>query len=382
MPIPRVRSPFPTRSLWWITLLAWLSVAAGPPVWKSNHPQPIRLTWGEAQEVTTLAQGPPIRSRAGLLQDRSSGTILWAWRAEDPLPMASVTKLMTALLALESLDPEQTITVPAAAVKDLPADSARMGLQPGQQVQVRTLLYGALLPSGNDAALALAIAAAGSEQAFVAQMNARAQAWGMKATHFANPHGLDAPDHVASAQDLALLAQRALANPLIARIVATPSIDLEGFHLKNTNELLTRFPGAYGVKTGTTDAAGQVLIAAARRPGGDALTVVMHSQDRYAETIDLLNFYFQHWVWMDAGLTRDVLNRATGPDGTQYLLVTGPAPLFLPRWQQRQLRPVRRVQFDPHGRPRGVYQVWFGPQKLLETPITFQPLPPRPHATQ
>ncbi len=382
MPTSRARTSSPTWPLWWITLLAWLSVAAGPPIWKSNHPQPIRLTWGEAHEVIALARGPRTRSRAGLLQDRTSGTVLWAWRAQDPLPMASVTKLMTVLLALESLDPQQTITVPAAAVNNLPPDSARMGLQPGQRVQVLTLLYGALLPSGNDAALALAIAAAGSEKAFVDQMNARAQAWGMKTTHFVNPHGLDAPGHVASAQDLALLAQRALANPLIARIVATPSMDLEGFHLKNTNELLTSFPGAYGVKTGTTDAAGQVLIAAARRPGGDALTVVMHSQDRYAETTDLLNFYFQHWVWVDVGLPRDVLNRATGPDGTRYLLVTGPVPLFIPRWQQAQLRPVRRIQFDRKGQPRGVYQVWFGPQKLLETPITFQPLPPRPHATQ
>ncbi len=358
-----------------IILLSWLSIAAGPPIWKSNHQQPIKLTLGQIQEIQAIQRGPAPQSVAGVLEDRKSGSVLWQWRADDPLPMASVTKLMTVLVALETLSPDDVIVVPdAAVIRD--ATSARMGLRAGQQVHVRTLLYGALLPSGNDAALALAIAAAGSEESFVAKMNERAREWGLNQTHFVNPHGLDAPDHYASARDLAQLARRALANPIIAQIVATPAITIEGFQLKNTNQLLHTYPGAYGVKTGTTDKAGQVLIGAARRQEGDVLTVVMNSPDRFAETTRLMDYYFRHWAWVDVGLRRDVLNRVTSPNGTTYLLYTQPAPLFLQRWQLLELRPLRIIQFEqPSLQPTGLYQVWFGEEKMLELPIYFQPLP-------
>ena len=355
-----------------ILLLAWLSMAAGPPIWKSNHDHPIYLTQGQIAALNRIQQGPPTQSRAGILQDAPSKATLWQWNADQPLSMASVTKLMTVLVALETLSPDDVVTVPQAAI----IGNASMGLHAGQQVRVLTLLYGALLPSGNDAAMTLAIAAAGSEKAFVRKMNQRAQAWGLHETHFANPHGLDAPDHYASARDLAQLAHRALANPLIAQIVATPAITIEGFHLQNTNQLLTTYPGAYGVKTGTTDNAGQVLIAAARRSQGDVLTVVMHSPDRYAETRGLMDFYFQHWIRLDVGLKRDVLNRVTGPDGTRYLLTTPPLPLLLQRWQVPELRTKRLITFDAAThQPAGMYQVWLGEEKLLERSITFHPLP-------
>jgi len=366
----------PTRggrlALWLLALLAWLSVAAGPPVWRSNHVNPILLTQGQILEIRTIAQGPPTQSRAGVMLDARSHARLWQWNADASLPMASVTKLMTALVALETLSPDDVVTVPAEALA-IPAGYARMGLKAGQKVRVLTLLYGALLPSGNDAALALAIAAAGSEQAFVDKMNARAAEWGLSHTHFVNPHGIDAPEHYASARNLAQLAIRALKNPLIAEIVATPAITVEGFNLTNTNHLLTTYPGAYGVKTGTTDNAGQVLIGAARRPGqGDVLTVVLHSSDRFAETAGLMDFYFRHWLWQDMQLRRDVLNRATGPDGERYLLSSPPAPIFLQRWQAMQVRPLRIISFDASGQPSGLYQLWLGEKKLLEIPIQFQ----------
>jgi len=377
--IPNTRLS-PTRSftrpaaLLLLTLLAWLSVAAGPPVWRSNHVHPIQATGEQIQEMRAVALGPPTRSRAGMLQDRQSGAVLWQWNANQSLPMASVTKLMTVLVALETLSPDDVVTVPKAAI----IGNASMGLEAGQKVHVRTLLYGALLPSGNDAAMTLAIRAAGSEQAFVEKMNQRAAEWGLTATHFANPHGLDAPDHYASARDLSQLALRALNNPLIAEIVATPAITIEGFNLTNTNQLLTTYPGAYGVKTGTTDNAGQVLIAAVKRPQGDALTVVMNSSDRFAETTGLMDFYFDHWVWLDVGLKQNVLNRVFGPDGVQYLLNTPPTPLFLQSWQASQLRPMRIVRFSDAGQPTGLFQVWLGEEKLVEVPLSFTPLPPLP----
>ncbi len=354
-----------------VLVLAWLSVAAGPPIWKSNHPHPIRMTQGQILEQNAIVQGPQTQARAGVMLDRTTRAILWQWNENESLPMASVTKLMTVLVALETLSPDDVITVPATAL-DIDPGYARMGLQAGQRVQVMTLLYGALLPSGNDAALALAIAAAGDEKNFVEKMNQRAQEWGLTATHFVNPHGIDTPNHYASARDLAQLALRALQNQLITEIVATPEINAEGFHLVNTNKLLTTYPGAYGVKTGTTDHAGQVLIGAARRSGqGDVLTVLLDSPDRYAETIGLMDFYFAHWIWIDAGLKQDVLNRASGPDGARYVLNTEPAPLLLPRWQLQELRPMRIISFDTADQPWGLYQVWSGQDKLVELPIQF-----------
>lgn len=355
-----------------LALLAWLSVAAGPPGWRSNHDYPISLTFGQIQSLQEIARGPSTQARADILIDRQSGSVLWQKDSDAALPMASVTKLMTVQVALETLSPDDVVTVPQAAI----IGNASMGLQAGQQVHVRTLLYGALLPSGNDAAMTLAIAAAGSEQAFVAKMNQRAAVWGLKESHFANPHGLDAPGHYASARDLSQLALRTLKNPLLAEIVSTPAITIEGFHLVNTNQLLTTYDGAYGVKTGTTDNAGQVLIGAARRSGqGDVLTVVMHSPDRYAETTGLMDFYFHHWDWIDAGLKQDVLNRAAGPDDARYILSTPPVPLFLQRWQLSELRRIRIISFDADGQPAGVYQIWFGETKLAEIPMTFTPVP-------
>jgi D-alanyl-D-alanine carboxypeptidase len=299
--------------------------------------------------------------------DRASNATLFAKNANMPLPMASTTKLMTVLEALESLSPDQVVSIPEAAL----VGGAGMGLSAGEQVEVLTLLYGALLPSGNDAAAALALAAEGSEAGFVARMNQQAAEWGLNQTHFANPTGFDAPGHASSALDLAALGRRALANPLVAGIAGQASARIGGYSLQNTNELLGVYEGAYGVKTGTTDAAGQVLIAAARRPSGDALAVLMSSPDRYGEARRLLDFYFGHWLWRDAGLGYDVLNRVTAPDGAVYLLRTPAQPLFLTRWQASQLRTFRTISFDEANQPGGVYQVWLGEQMLLEMQIEF-----------
>ena len=368
---PRVARVLPLL----LMLLAWLSVAAGPPQWHSGHNRPIRLTWGQVQAAQTPQQGPAIQARAAVMQDAATGTILWQKEGDAPLPMASVTKLMTVLVALETLSPDDVVTIPAQALNIAPG-YVRMGLQTGQKVTVRTLLYGALLPSGNDAALALAVAAAGSEQAFVDKMNAHARAWGLTHTHFVNPHGIDAPGHESSARDLAQLARRALQNPLIAQIVATPSIQVQGFELHNTNQLLGQYPGAYGVKTGTTDDAGQVLIAAARRSGqGDVITVVLHSPDRYAESTALLDAYFSNWTSFDAAPGPNVLNQLIGPDGRRYALSTPQMPLLLPRWQALRLHPLRVIGFDATGHPSGLYQLWLDGSKLQESPIIFTPQP-------
>ena len=351
-----------------IVVLALASLAAGPPLWRSGDPShPLRLSFGQMQALRAMRTGPDVAATAAILVDRRENAVLYHKNAEMPLPMASTAKLMTVLVALETLSPEDVVTVPATAL----VGGATMGLQAGARVRVRTLLYGALLPSGNDAAMTLALAAAGSESAFVERMNRRAAEWGLTHTHFVNPTGLDAPGQVSTAADLAELARRALAHPLIAAIVALPSARVEGYELENTNQLLGVFEGVYGVKTGTTDEAGQVLIAAARRAQGDVLSVVLRSPDRYTDTRRLLAFYFAHWRWTDFGLSPNALNRVIAPDGSSYLLRTPPRPLFLPSWQVGQVWTYRHIGFDENGRPFGHVRVWLGDRLLLETPITF-----------
>lgn len=348
--------------------LALASLGAGPPILRSGHTtHPLRLSLGQMQALRAMTSGPTVAATAAILVDRRENSVLYRKNADMPLPMASTAKLMTVLVALETLSPDDVVTVPAEAL----VGGATMGLQAGERVSVRALLYGALLPSGNDAAMTLALAAAGSEAAFVERMNRRAAEWGLTHTRFANPTGFDAPGQVSTAADLAELARRALAHPLIAAIVALPQTEVEGYHLQNTNQLLGAFAGAYGVKTGTTDEAGQVLIAAARRRQGDALSVVLRSPDRYADTRQLLDFYFAHWLWADFGLNHNALNRVIAPDGSTYILRTPSRPLFLPRWQVGQVWTYRRIDFAETGQPVGHFQVWLADRLLLETPITF-----------
>jgi len=356
---------------WWVVLVMLLAlscIGAGPPQLVSGHTHPLSLTGGQIDSLMVVRAGPEIAARAAALVDRGSEAMLWSKKADLALPMASTTKLMTALIALESLSPDDVVTVPVAAI----IGNASMGLSAGEQVSVLALLYGALLPSGNDAAMTLAITAAGSEAAFVERMNQRASEWGLNKTHFVNPHGLDAPDHISSAGDLSVLARRALDNPVIAEVVSTPQITIEGYPLTNTNLLLTNYDGVYGVKTGTTDEAGQVLIAAADNGHGDALTVVLNSPDRFTETPRMLDFYFDNWQWFDLKLRQSALNKATAPDGSQFTLHSVSRPLLLQHWQVDQLRTYRAISFDANNQPAGLFQIWLGEEKLTDVPIQFK----------
>ena len=360
-----------------VLLLGLLSVGAGPVVFRSGHEHPIRLSAGQAQALLEEKTGPSIAASSAILVDHQGGAVLWSKNAEEARAPASTTKMMTVLTAMESLKPEQVVPVPAAAL----VGGSSMGLSAGDHVGVEALLHGALLPSGNDAAMTLALAAAGSEQSFVQRMNENAAKWGLKETHFVNPHGLDASGQVSSARDLAEMGRRILAKPVLADIVRKAKARIDGYQLTSTNELLTSYDGAYGVKTGTTDMAGQVLVAAAARDDGDALTVVMNSPDRFAEARRLLEFYFQHWQWVDLSLGTDVLSLVHAPDGAAYVAQTPSQPLFLSRWQVQNLRFFRNLSFDEQNQPSGILETWFGSEKLAETAMSFTLLHPAPIPT-
>ncbi|MGH2705627.1 MAG: D-alanyl-D-alanine carboxypeptidase family protein [Actinomycetota bacterium] len=236
------------------------------------------LLLGLAAPVGAETPSPPqVSMSSGILVDASSGRVLWAHEPDVPRPPASLTKMLTALVVIERADLEDTATITPEARN---APGARLYAEEGWTLPVRDLLWGLLLESGNDAAVALAqkVSPDGSLQGFAALMNERAAAMGAQHSSFRNPHGLDEPGHVSTARDLALIAATALRNPVLAEIVASRSHEIgwNGGHriLVNHNKLLWRYAGAIGVKTGYTGGAGHCLASAARR-GDDTILAVM-----------------------------------------------------------------------------------------------------------
>ena len=211
---------------------------------------------------------PEISAKAAVLIDAQTGQIIYAQNETEKRPMASTTKIMTVLLTLESGDLDTEFTVDADAIR---VEGSSMGLQEGDTVTKRALCVGMLLPSGNDAANAAAVAVAGDIPSFLEMMNARAKEIGMTRSWFASPSGLDADGHGASAYDMALLAREALKNPAFAAICSQPEMTVSFGNppyartLTNTNKLLTMDESIIGVKTGFTDAAGRCLVSACTR---------------------------------------------------------------------------------------------------------------------
>jgi serine-type D-Ala-D-Ala carboxypeptidase (penicillin-binding protein 5/6) len=252
-------------------------------------------------EVFELARPAPavpaIKARAAIVLDLDTGTTLFQLDPHGHHPPASLTKVVTALVALDHLRLDQLVPVPTS-INQLPWDSTRMGLRVGEQVSVRELLEGLFLNSGNDAAITLSEAAM-SRSAFVALMNAKASALGMADSHFVNPIGLDDPGHVTSAADLAKAAIELTSRyPQVAAMAAAPALTLpatathHAYSLANLNQLIRTYPGATGLKTGWTGQAGGCLIATATRGGRHLLVVVLGSPRIFEETSALLDFGF------------------------------------------------------------------------------------------
>lgn len=235
---------------------------------------------------------PPRVSAAGYVVWDPEHDLVLAGRAEQTArPMASTTKIMTALLALEAGTVDDVVTVSAAAAG---LGGASVGLRAGQRVPMRSLLAAVVLRSGNDAAQALAEHVAGSEEAFVARMNARAGRLGLAGTNFVNASGLtDDPAHRASPLDLARLAHVAMGQPVFAELAGAAQLTVpELGAMESRNELLGRYPGATGVKTGFTELAGQCLVASATRGERTLYAVVLDSDDSFADATALLEHGF------------------------------------------------------------------------------------------
>ncbi|HEY7207371.1 MAG TPA: hypothetical protein VH416_03945 [Gaiellaceae bacterium] len=254
---------------------------------------PVRLVTGPPLVREPLS--PPLTSRAAIVVDARTGRVVWARHPHQRLPIASTTKIMTALLALRQLRPHDVVVVDPAAAR---VPLVREGLRPDERVQAWKLFYGLLLFSGNDDALALAVAAGGTRPAFVHEMNAEAKRLGLHDSHFRSPSGVEDEDNYSSAWDLAALTREAMRNARFRKIVRTRRREVPWspptyakIYL-NKNLMLTRYPGANGVKTGFTTKAGHCLVVSATRGGVSLIAVVLHSDDEYGDATRLLDLGF------------------------------------------------------------------------------------------
>ena len=237
-------------------------------------------------------------ARAAVLIERHTGRVLLSHNAHEALPMASTTKVMTALIAIEKGDLNDVVTVGRNAY-GVPGTSIYLGL--GEKITLRDLLYGLMLASGNDAAVAIAEHIAGDVPSFCAMMTQRAQELGCENTQFATPHGLPSKDHFTTAADLARIAQEAMKHDVFRQIVSTrrASIPWEGrsYHriLNNKNKLLSDYEGATGIKTGYTKAAGRCLVFGAKRNGLEVIGVVLGCSDWFSEAARLMDMGFERY---------------------------------------------------------------------------------------
>lgn len=250
--------------------------------------------------LTGFAPPISVSADAAVLMEARTGAILFGKNEHVRRPPASTTKILTAIVALEHGDLNAVVEIPREATR---VGGSQIWLEAGEKLTLRDLLYGLLLKSGNDAAVAIAYHISGGVEAFCRLMNQRAQELGAMNTVFSNPHGLPEKTrpHYSSAYDLALMARRGLQIPVFQEMVRTKYEQIPwGEHnwsrsLANTNRLLWYFGGADGVKTGTTSAAGNCLVASATRDGFQLIAVVLHSDNRWQDAAKLLEYGFTHF---------------------------------------------------------------------------------------
>ena len=232
---------------------------------------------------------------SAILIEAETGTVLYQKNADEQRAMASTTKIMTAILTIEAGELDREFTVDPYAIM---TEGTSMGLKEGDRVSRHDLLYGILLPSGNDAANAAAVSVSGSISGFVELMNEKANELSLDNTHFATPSGLDAKGHYTTARDLAMLTAYAMKNEIFREIVCCKSAQVEFGNppynrtLYNSNKMLSRYEGAIGVKTGFTDNARRCLVSAAYRDGVELIAVTLNAGDDWNDHTKMLDYGF------------------------------------------------------------------------------------------
>lgn len=253
----------------------------------------------EIEAAASSNTKPTINSRRYAIYDRLSGRCIYGKDENKQTAMASTTKIMTAIIVVENCKLEDVVTITAKAAG---TGGSTLGINKNDKITVNDLLYGLMLRSGNDAAVALAIHTAGSIEQFADLMNQKAEELGLSNTHFVTPHGLDNPDHYTTAYELAKITDYALKNETIAKIVKTKTatININGspMQINNTNELLGNVDGVYGVKTGFTNNAGRCLVTSVKRGDMDLIIVVLGAdtrKDRARDSIKLIEYAYKRF---------------------------------------------------------------------------------------
>ena len=264
--------------------------------------------------ICTCQAGAVSTSAASaILVDADSGRVLYEQNADAKMLIASTTKIMTALVAIREGDPFDVVTVSREAAY---TEGSAMYLSVGEELTLETLLYGLMLCSGNDAAVAIAQHVGGSVEGFVAMMNETAGELGLTSTSFANPNGLDHQDHYSTARDMAALARAAMENETFRRIVSTRSVTIDGRTMSNHNKLLSMAEGCTGLKTGYTKAAGRTLVSCAERNGQRLIAVTLQDGNDWADHEALFDYGFSAYPAGYGAVRGQVLQRAEVEGGT------------------------------------------------------------------
>lgn len=259
----------------------------------------------EENKNSNKINNPELNARIALIYDRASGRIIYEKNGNKQTPMASTTKILTAIVTLENADLKETVTIESKAAG---IGGSRLGLKKNDKITVNDLLYGLMLRSGNDAAVALAIHVGGSIEGFADMMNKKAEELGLTNSHFVVPHGLDNEGHYTTAYELAKMADYALNIPKFKEIVSNKSatIYINGYPkaINNTNKLLGSVSGVYGVKTGFTNGAGRCLVSSCKRGELDIITVIIGADtnnQRTADTKELIEYAFNNFSLLNIG---------------------------------------------------------------------------------
>ncbi|HML37431.1 MAG TPA: D-alanyl-D-alanine carboxypeptidase family protein [Bacillota bacterium] len=270
-----------------IILMAGFSVpvygepAAGGPESQQSAPLPI----------------PDISAQTAILVEANSGEVLYEKNADEKAYPASITKIMTALLAVENGDLDKKVKVSKNAAG---VEGSSIYLEVGEKIPLRDLVYGLMLRSGNDAAVAIAEAIGGSKNNFVMMMNKKARELGAYNTHFANPNGLHDPDHYTTARDMALISMAAMKNPEFKKVAGTKTwIANRGEgkynYFYNKNKVVYQYEGGNGIKIGYTKVAGRTLVASSERNGMELICVVMNAPDWFNDTYRLMDYAYSQY---------------------------------------------------------------------------------------
>lgn len=315
-----------------------------------------------------------ISARKAIVMDATTGQVLYEKDADSRSLIASTTKIMTALIVCEQCNVLDRMKIPREAVG---IEGSSMYLKEGEVLTIQELLYGLMLRSGNDAAVALAIYCGGTVEGFAEMMNDKARLLGMTGTHFENPNGLDSPGHYSTARDLAVLAAYAMEDPIFAKIAATKTVTAGGRSLRNHNKLLWQVEGADGVKTGFTKAAGRILVSSAVRQGRRLVAVTIDDGNDWADHASMLEEGFSKYTLRQVVAQGQTVGRVSifGGNASQvdvlaaedvsYALAEGEKPYVVLAAPEFRYAPVAQ------GQEAGFAYVCIGDKVVRKLPVVY-----------